>query len=56
MCVNLKVRWYWIPNLTRSETLEFRIRLDIHLGVRVSLALQHPLDISHVLYDPLLDF
>jgi hypothetical protein len=30
--------------------------LNLHLDVRVSLTLQHPLDISHVLYDSLLDF
>jgi hypothetical protein len=56
MCINLKARWSWTLRLTQSQTLQFRIRLDLHLGVRISLSLQHPLDVPHVLQDPVLHF
>jgi hypothetical protein len=42
--------------LDSIQTLQFRIGLDLHLVVHVTLALQHPLDVLHVLHDPLLDF
>jgi hypothetical protein len=53
--VNLKARWSWTPSWTQSQTPRLRIGLDLHLVVRVSLAFQHPLDVPHVLHDPLLD-
>jgi hypothetical protein len=39
MYINLKVRWYWTPSLTRSQTLKFWIGLDLHLDVCISLPL-----------------
>jgi hypothetical protein len=53
MCINLKARWSWTPRLTRSQTLQSRFGLDIHLGMHISLDLQHPPDVPHVLHDPL---
>jgi hypothetical protein len=55
MYIIFKVRWSWTPSWTRSQTPGLRIGLDLHLVVRVFLALQHPLDIPHVLHDPLID-
>jgi hypothetical protein len=55
MYVNLKARWFWTPSWTRSQTLGLQIGLDLHLVVRVSLDLQFLHDVTHVLYDPLLD-
>jgi hypothetical protein len=31
-------------------------RLSPYLSMHISLALQHPFNVPHVLYDPLLDF
>jgi hypothetical protein len=42
------------PRFTRSNTLQFRFGLYLHLGVQISLALQHPLDVPHALHDSLL--
>jgi hypothetical protein len=41
------------PRLTQSHTLQFQFGLDLHLGVHIYLALQHPLDVPDVLHDPL---
>jgi hypothetical protein len=54
LCVNLKVRWSWTSRVTQSQTLQSRFGLDLHVGVHISLALQHSLDVPHVLHDPLL--
>jgi hypothetical protein len=55
LCINLKPKWSWTPNLTQSQTLQSRIGFDPHLSVHTSFALQHSLDAPHVLHDPLLD-
>jgi hypothetical protein len=56
MYINLKASWSWTPSWTQSQTPGLQIGLDLHLIVRDSLALQHPLDVPHILHDPLLDF
>jgi hypothetical protein len=48
--LNLKPRWSCTPSWTRSQTLEFQIGLDLHLDVRISLPLHHPLDVSFILF------
>jgi hypothetical protein len=52
LCINLKAKWSWTPRLTQSQTLQFRFGLDLHLGIRISLVLQHPIDVPHVLHNP----
>jgi hypothetical protein len=54
MYINLKAWGSWTPSWTQSQTPGLRIGMDLHLVVRVSLALQHPFDVPHVLYDPLI--
>jgi hypothetical protein len=53
--VNLEARWSWTLSWTWSQTPSFWIGLNIQFVVHVSLALQHPLDVPHVLHDPLID-
>jgi hypothetical protein len=47
--INLKARWSWTLRWTWSQTLEFRIGLDLHLDVHISLPLQCPLDVPFIL-------
>jgi hypothetical protein len=52
---NFKSRWSWTLSGTQSQTPGLRIGLDLHLVERVSLALQHPLDVPDVLHISLID-
>jgi hypothetical protein len=47
--VNFNVRWSWTPSWTQSQTLKFRIGLDLHLVVHIFWALQHVFGFMYVL-------
>jgi hypothetical protein len=51
---NVQIRGRTRPVPQFQVRLQFPIGLDLRLGVRIFLALQHPLDAPHLLCDPLL--